>query len=64
MESKQYYRVRYAGKDICIISAHSKWEAIDRVYNDNISRYTWIVRQKLTAVLTKSNQNGKRNTTI
>ena len=53
MESKQYYKVRYAGKDICNISAHSKWEAIDRVFNDNISRYPWIVRQKLSAVLTR-----------
>jgi hypothetical protein len=53
MESKQYYKVRYAGKDICNISAHSKWEAIDRVFYDNISRYPWIVRQKLTAVLTR-----------
>jgi hypothetical protein len=53
MERKQYYKVRYAGRDICIISAHSKWEAVDRVFHDNISRYPWIVRQKLTAVLTR-----------
>jgi len=51
MERTYNYKVRYAGKHIRIISAHSKWEAIDRVYNDNIGEYPWIERKKLTAVL-------------
>jgi hypothetical protein len=52
-ERKHYYKVRYAGKLIKVLSAHSKWEAIDRIYNDNIGRYKWIVREKFTAVKSK-----------
>jgi hypothetical protein len=53
MERKNYYKVRYAGKLIKVIPAHSKWEAIDRIYNDNINEYPWIKRDKLTAVKSK-----------
>jgi hypothetical protein len=53
MERKNYYKVRYAGKLIKVIPAHSKWEAIDRIYNNNINEYPWIKRDKLTAVKSK-----------
>lgn len=53
MERKNYYKVRYAGKLIKVIPAHSKWEAIDRIYNDSINEYPWIKRNKLTAVLNR-----------
>tara|TARA_R110000851_G_scaffold216035_3_gene368967 strand:+ start:6737 stop:6970 length:234 start_codon:yes stop_codon:yes gene_type:complete len=45
----KYYCVRYAGKEITIIFAYSKWEAIDRIFNENIERYDWIRRELLTA---------------
>ena len=51
MEKTQSYKVRYASKYIKTISAHSKWEAIDRVYNEFIGQYAWIERRLLTAVL-------------
>tara|TARA_R110000803_G_scaffold56959_3_gene114657 strand:+ start:6248 stop:6409 length:162 start_codon:yes stop_codon:yes gene_type:complete len=51
MENLKYYRVRYAGKPIKVIPAHSKWEAIDRIYNDNIKQYAWIKRELLTATI-------------
>jgi|TARA_R110000803_G_scaffold95632_3_gene163721 hypothetical protein len=54
MEAQNYYKVRYAGKLIKVIPAHSKWEAMDRIFNDNIQRYPWINRQKLTAVKSKN----------
>lgn len=53
-ERQSYYKVRYAGKLIKVIPAHSKWEAIDRIYNENIERYKWILREKLTAVKSKN----------
>lgn len=53
MEAKQYYKVRYAGRLIKVLPAHSKWEAIDRIYHENIQRYPWIQRNKLTAVLNR-----------
>ena len=53
MEQTHSYYVRYASKHIKTISAHSKWEAIDRVYNDNIGEYPWIERKKLTATLNR-----------
>ncbi len=49
-ERQHYYKVRYAGKLIKVLPAHSKWEAIDRVYNDNISKFPWIIRAKFNAV--------------
>lgn len=52
-ETMRCYVVRYAGKFITSIGCHSKWEAIDRVYNRNIHQYPWIERSKLTAVLKK-----------
>ena len=39
MERQKYFKVRYAGKLIKVIPAHTKWEAIDRVYNENIGKY-------------------------
>jgi len=53
MERKRYYKVRYAGRLIRVFPAHSKWEAIDRVYNENIAKHPWIDRSKLTAVLNR-----------
>jgi hypothetical protein len=53
MERQNYYKVRYAGKLIKVIPAHSKWEAMDRVYNQNIQEFPWIKREKLTAVLNR-----------
>lgn len=53
MEKTQNYKVRYASKHIKTIEAHSKWEAIDRIYNDNIGQFPWIERNKLTAVLSR-----------
>ena len=50
MERKSYYKVMYAGRLIKVLSAHSKWEAIDRIYSDNIAKHPWIQRNKLTAV--------------
>lgn len=53
MERKRYYKVRYAGRLIKVFPAHSKWEAIDRVYHENITQYPWIDRSKFTAVLNR-----------
>jgi hypothetical protein len=59
MEQTQSYKVRYAWGQgsrfthIKTISAHSRWEAIDRVYNENIGQFPWIERSKLTAVLNR-----------
>ena len=53
MEQTQNYKVRYSGKLIRIVTAHSKWEAIDRVYNEFIGQYAWIERRLLTAVLNR-----------
>tara|TARA_R110000823_G_scaffold196947_1_gene328209 strand:- start:1710 stop:1910 length:201 start_codon:yes stop_codon:yes gene_type:complete len=50
MEAQNYYQVRYAGKPIKVIPAHSKWEAMDRIYSQNIEEFPWIKREKLTAV--------------
>jgi hypothetical protein len=51
MEERQdYYKVRYAGKLIKVLPAHSKWEAMDKLYSYYINRYPWIKREKLTAV--------------
>ncbi len=52
-ERQTYFSVRDVGKPIVVIPAHTKWEAIDRVYNENIGRYKWIVREKFTAVKSK-----------
>jgi len=52
-ERQHYFNVRYAGRLIKVIPAHTKFEAIDRVYNENIGRYKWIVREKFTAVKSK-----------
>jgi len=49
-EKQHYFRVRYATKFIEIVLAHSKWEAIDKVYSKNIDQYKWIKRSKFTAV--------------
>jgi len=54
MEGQNYYKVRYAGKLIKVLPAHSKWEAMDRIYSENIGRYPWIQREKLTAVKSKN----------
>ncbi len=54
MERQNYFKVRYAGKLIKVIPAHSKCEAIDRIYNNNIEKYPWIKREKLTAVKSKN----------
>jgi hypothetical protein len=51
MERQKYFKVRYAGRQIKVVPAYTKWEAIDRVYNENISKYAWIDRQKFTAVV-------------
>ena len=51
MEAIRYFKVRYAGKLIKVLPAHTKWEAIDRVYNENVGKYKWIERSKFTAVL-------------
>jgi len=48
-ETKRMYNVRYATKFIEVVSAHSKWEAEDRVYQENKPRYAWISRDKLKA---------------
>lgn len=53
MEAQKYFKVRYAGKLIKVIPAHTKWEAIDRVYNENIGKYKWILREKFTAVVSR-----------
>ena len=53
MEQTQSYKVRYASKHIKTISAHSRWEAIDRIYNENIGQFPWIERNKLTATLNR-----------
>ena len=53
MEAIRYFKVRYAGKLIKILPAHTKWEAIDRVYNENVGTYKWIVRSKFNAVIQK-----------
>ena len=50
-ETKRMYNVRYATKFIEVVSAHSKWEAEDRVYQENKPRYAWISRDKLKATL-------------
>ena len=50
MERQHHYKVRYAGKLIKVIPAHSKWEAVDRIYSQNIEQFPWIKREKLTAV--------------
>tara|TARA_R110000803_G_scaffold187779_1_gene250120 strand:+ start:1001 stop:1165 length:165 start_codon:yes stop_codon:yes gene_type:complete len=54
MEAQNYYKVKYAGKLIKVIPAHSKWEAMDRIYSQNIEQYPWIKREKLTAVKSKN----------
>ncbi|NND24067.1 MAG: hypothetical protein HKN86_05170 [Acidimicrobiia bacterium] len=54
MERQSYYNVRYAGKLIQVIPAHTKWEAIDRIYNKNIGTHPWIKREKFTAVKSKN----------
>tara|TARA_B100000768_G_scaffold174325_1_gene184487 strand:+ start:574 stop:738 length:165 start_codon:yes stop_codon:yes gene_type:complete len=54
MEKQNYYNVRYAGKLIQVLPAHSKWEAIDKLYSLYIGRYPWIKREKLTAVKSKN----------
>tara|TARA_R100000541_G_scaffold12992_1_gene21763 strand:- start:390 stop:554 length:165 start_codon:yes stop_codon:yes gene_type:complete len=54
MEKQNYYKVRYAGKLIRVIPAHSKWEAIDKIYSTYIQEYKWIKREKLTAVKSKN----------
>lgn len=45
MESKRYYRVEYKGVSLKTLSAHSQWEAIDRVANANQS----LIRKYLKA---------------
>ena len=35
MERMSYYRVTYRGVFLRTLCAHSKWEAIDRVANEN-----------------------------
>jgi len=50
-ETKRMYNVRYATKFIEVVSAHSKWEAEDRVYQENKPRYAWISRGKLKATI-------------
>jgi|TARA_R100000935_G_scaffold10727_1_gene21412 hypothetical protein len=54
MEQQSYYKVRYAGKLIKVVTAHSKWQAIDIIYEKNKSQFPWIIRQKLTAVKYKN----------
>jgi len=53
MEAIKYFKVRYAGKLIKVLPAHTKWEAIDRVYNENVGTYKWIERSKFTATKQK-----------
>ena len=49
MESKQYFKITYKGKFIYNLFACTKWEAIDKFYNENISQYPLIERQNLKA---------------
>ena len=53
MELKNWYKVRYKLKHIKTISAHSKWEAMDRVYNENLGKLPRMDRKLLTAVLSR-----------
>jgi len=53
MEAMRYFKVRYAGKLIKVVPAHTLWEAIDKIYNENVGTYKWIVRNKFTAVVSR-----------
>lgn len=53
MERQYYFKVKYAGRLIKVVPAHTKFEAIDRVYNENVGEYKWILREKFTAVISR-----------
>tara|TARA_B100002019_G_C21265277_1_gene599080 strand:- start:629 stop:790 length:162 start_codon:yes stop_codon:yes gene_type:complete len=53
MERQYYFKVTYAGRFIKVVPAHTKFEAIDRVYNENVGEYKWIVRSKFNAIKQK-----------
>ena len=50
---KAYYSVRYLGKIVKVIQAHSKWQAMDEIYTSNAIAHPHILRKSFTA--TKSN---------
>jgi len=47
------YLVSYATKPITKVYANSKWDAMNKVYEDNITRFSWIERCKLKATLSR-----------
>ena len=46
---KQYYNVRYLGKMVKVVCAHSKWEAMDKICNEN----PHILRKSYSASLSR-----------
>ena len=53
MENQKYFRVTYEKKFIKTLTACTKWEAVDKVYAENISQFPSMKRQKFSATKIK-----------
>jgi predicted alternative tryptophan synthase beta-subunit len=49
MERSYNFKIYYKGEFVCSITAHTKWEAIDRAYYGKMEGDPGIDRQKITA---------------
>jgi len=50
MESQHMFNVYHSGKWLCWIVAHTKWEAVDKVYYKLVSLSHNVDRKKMKAV--------------
>jgi hypothetical protein len=53
MENQNYFRVTYENRFIKTLTACTKWEAVDKVYAENISQFPSMKRQNLNATKLK-----------
>ena len=49
METTHQFRIFYDGKAVCLMTSHTKWEAIDRAYYKYITECPTIERAKFKA---------------
>lgn len=50
MESTHYFKVYYGNVLVCNITAHTKWEAVDRAYHKYVIERPNLERSKFKAI--------------
>ena len=49
MELEHHFKLFYDTKYVCLIVAHTKWEAIEKAYSKFIFEHPYLLRQKFKA---------------